>query len=81
MSPLMGGAAVYRCDTCFVLNSALGAEADALSPRTLLPQARKRWEACVGIPGEWHSRCDTHSGGTIHATPPAKTPGTRCPID
>ena len=36
---LLGGAAVYRCGNCLVLNSALAAEGAALDQELLFPQA------------------------------------------
>jgi hypothetical protein len=36
---ILGGAAVYRCGNCLVLNSALAAEGTALDQELLFPQA------------------------------------------
>jgi hypothetical protein len=36
---ILGGAAVYRCGNCLVLNSALAAEGTALNQELLFPQA------------------------------------------
>jgi hypothetical protein len=41
---LLGGAAVYRCGNCLVLNSALAAEGAALDQELLFPQVVQRWE-------------------------------------
>jgi hypothetical protein len=38
-----GGAAVYRCGNCLVLNSALAAEGTALDQELLFPQVVKRY--------------------------------------
>jgi len=38
----LGGAAVYRCGNCLVLNSALAAEGAALDQELLFPQVVKR---------------------------------------
>jgi hypothetical protein len=35
---ILGGAAVYRCDNCFVLNPALAAEVAILGRKRLFPQ-------------------------------------------
>jgi len=39
---LLGGAAVYRCGNCLVLNSALAAEVTALDQELLFPQPVQR---------------------------------------
>jgi CBS-domain-containing membrane protein len=42
VTAFLGGAAVHRCDICFVLNSALAAEGAALDQELLFPQVVKR---------------------------------------
>jgi hypothetical protein len=42
---ILGGAAVYRCDNCSVLNPALAAEAAALGPKRLFQQPVRGWAA------------------------------------
>ncbi len=38
---ILGGAAVYRCDNCLVLNPALAAEVAILGRKRLFPQPAK----------------------------------------
>jgi hypothetical protein len=42
---ILGGAAVYRCDNCFVLNPALAAEVAILGRKRLFQQTVRGWSA------------------------------------
>ena len=48
---LLGGAAVYRCGNCFVLNSALAAAGTALDQELLFPQALQRCDRGIDLTG------------------------------
>src|ERR1035441_37218 len=59
---ILGGAAVYRCGNCLVLNSALAAEGAALDQELLFPQALTALAPLV------HTRSDSCGGSTPEST-------------